>query len=57
MLAKIRPHCLQHLRQHGRGGVIVEINPAHMDILRRAAVAPSRPTSLVISKSRPSRPP
>jgi len=35
MLAKVRPHGLQYLRQDGRGGIVVEINPTHIDILRR----------------------
>jgi hypothetical protein len=33
MLAKKRPHGIQNLGQYGRGGVIVEVNPAHVSIV------------------------
>src|SRR6266852_7938288 len=44
MLAKIRPHRLEDFRQYGRGGLLVEINPAHTHILRRGGiVGPTSP--------------
>jgi hypothetical protein len=33
VLAEIRPHGFQNFRQHRRGGVVIEINSAHVSIV------------------------
>jgi len=40
VLAELRAHGIQHLREHRGGRVVVEVNPAHLAILRAWAVIP-----------------
>src|ERR1700690_1069190 len=49
-LAKVRLHRLKNFRQYRRAGIVVEINPAHIDILRRTT-ASIRPPAAAIKKT------